>query len=82
MVVNRPKREHILTIITVVLITITALASATLPSRDSHAESAAAGVTVGSACTMTADVKTAHTDEVPAGSSKESIGSTSTRFQS
>ncbi len=40
------------------------------------ADSAGATVTVGSACTLTATVNTAHTAEVPAGSSKTEIGST------
>ena len=43
---------------------------------DVSADSATAAVTVGSACTMTATVNTAHTAEVPAGSSQTNIGST------
>ncbi len=57
---------------------LTILTGAFLMSGDSatYADSATATVTVGSACTLTATVNTAHTAEVPAGSSQTEIGST------
>lgn len=57
--------------ISIVIVSMTALLSA-----DTSAESATATVTVGSACTLAATVNTAHTAEVPAGSSQTNIGST------
>ena len=55
---------------------VSTLVGFSLASNGAKAESATAGVTVGSACTMTAIIDTAHTAEVPASSSKEDIGST------
>ena len=61
-----------------VLAGVTAVIGGILGGKNISAESATANatVTVGSACTMTATVDPAHTAEVPAGSTKTNIGST------
>ena len=64
------------TISTGLLFCVTALSGILLSSSRSFADSATASVTVGSACTMTATVNTAHTAEVPGGTTKTDIGST------
>ena len=58
------------------IISITIISGIALSSANTYSESANATVTVGSACTLTATVNTAHTAEVPAGSSQTGIGST------
>lgn len=68
--------EKISTIIMGVMIGIVIISMTALLSTNTSAESATATVTVGSACTLTATVNTAHTAEVPAGSSQTGIGST------
>ncbi|MBR2641051.1 hypothetical protein IKD49_01155 [Candidatus Saccharibacteria bacterium] len=57
---------------------IVALIGMILSSVPATAETttASASVIVGAACTLTATVNTAHTTEVPAGTSKQNIGST------
>ena len=64
------------TVSTGLLVGITALSGILLYSSHSVAESANTTVTVGSACTLTATVSTAHSAEIPAGSSRTDIGST------
>ncbi|MDO4747210.1 MAG: FISUMP domain-containing protein [Candidatus Saccharibacteria bacterium] len=59
-----------------VLAGVTAVIGGILGGKNISAESANASVTVGSACTMTATVNTAHTTEIPAGTAKTDIGST------
>ena len=57
-------------------ILLTIIISLILTSTPTSATSASASVIVGAACTMTATVNTAHTAEVPPGSSQQDIGST------
>ena len=68
--------HYLPTISTGLLVGITALSGILLSSSRSSAESATATVTVGSACTLTATVNTAHSAEIPAGSNQTDIGST------
>ena len=70
--------EKISTIILSVMVGAVLASMAVLLSSSASADSTSANatVTVGSACTMTATVDPAHTAEVPAGSTKTNIGST------
>ncbi|MDO4747141.1 MAG: hypothetical protein Q4A70_02260 [Candidatus Saccharibacteria bacterium] len=70
--------DKISTIILSVTTSAVLASMAVLLSSNTSADSTSANatVTVGSACTMTATVNTAHTAEVPAGSTKADIGST------
>ncbi len=55
---------------------LTVIIALILSSTPTNATSANASVIVGAACTMTATINSAHTAEVPPGSSQQDIGST------
>ncbi|MDO4746931.1 MAG: FISUMP domain-containing protein [Candidatus Saccharibacteria bacterium] len=70
--------DKISTIILSVMVGTVLASMAVLLSSNTSADSTSANatVTVGSACTMTATINTTHTAEVPAGSTRTDIGST------
>ena len=69
-------KKDYFSLVVIALVGVTMACGAVLSSAQSMAESATASVTVGSACTLTATVNTAHSAEILAGTSRQDIGST------
>lgn len=76
MVKNPRSYNGLLSLSTIVLSGATIISGILLSSSGVSADSATASVTVGSACTMTATVNTAHSTEISPGASQTGIGST------